>query len=388
MRIVHVSDCYAPRVGGIETQVAGLAAAQAARGHAVHVLTATAGSSGADGPGRFRQTVEEPPGVRVHRMASPVTFGVPVHPRGRRLIRKALRLLRPDVVHVHAGVVSPFAYDGARAARSAGAPLAITWHCMLDGVEPAWALGARVLGWRDAPLAASAVSTVAAQRVAAALGRDDVAVVPNGLDLQPWRAAAARPMPQQGPLRVVATQRLASRKRAVPLISLVAAAHEQLGRDESGRPSIRLVLAGGGPAEDSVRREIAAGDTDVVAMGPMRREMLPTLYRDQDVFISPATLEAFGLAALEARAAGLAMVGYRGTGVEEFIEHGREGLLGGSDAELTAALVRLAREPELLAGIRAHNRAEAPPMSWQDVIGRAEELYARARDLAGVAPSC
>ena len=33
MRIAHVSDCYLPRTGGIETQVRGLALAQAARGH-------------------------------------------------------------------------------------------------------------------------------------------------------------------------------------------------------------------------------------------------------------------------------------------------------------------------------------------------------------------
>src|SRR5699024_7944429 len=369
VRIVHVSDCYAPRVGGIETQVAGLAGAQAGRGHAVHVLTATAGAAG--GPGRYRETVDETAGVRVHRMASPVTFGVPVHPRGRALIAKALRLLRPDLVHVHAGVVSPFAYDGARAARSAGLPLDITWHCMLDGVEPAWSVGSRLLRWRDAPLAASAVSSVAAERVGEALGRADVAVVPNGLDLEPWREAARRPTERTGPLRVIATQRLAPRKRAVPLVRLVAAAHEQLGR------------AGGGPAEEEVRRGSADGDLEAVAMGRVRREMLPTLYRDQDVFVSPARLEAFGLAALEARAAGLAVVAQRGTGVEEFVTHEREGLLGSDDAQLTAALVRLARDPDLLDRIRAHNRAQAPPMSWPEVIGRAEELYVRARGLVG-----
>src|SRR5699024_10015787 len=90
-----------------------------------------------------------------------------------------------------------------------------------------------------------------------------------------------------------------------------------------------------------------------------------------------------GLAALEARAAGLAVVAQRGTGVEEFVTHEREGLLGSDDAQLTAALVRLAEDPDLLDRIRTHNRAQAPPMSWPEVIGRAEELYARARGLVG-----
>ena len=41
VRIAHVTDCYPPRSGGIESQVADLAAQQAAAGDDVHVLTAT-----------------------------------------------------------------------------------------------------------------------------------------------------------------------------------------------------------------------------------------------------------------------------------------------------------------------------------------------------------
>ena len=49
MRIVHVSDCFAPRTGGIETQVGDLARHQARAGHEVHVLTATLGDGGERG---------------------------------------------------------------------------------------------------------------------------------------------------------------------------------------------------------------------------------------------------------------------------------------------------------------------------------------------------
>ncbi|SED65410.1 glycosyltransferase family 4 protein [Ruania alba] len=396
MRIVHVSDCYAPRVGGIESQVADLAAHQVSQGHAVHVLTATAAETGTTTLGRYRETITEPSGVRVHRIASPVSLGLPVHPRGQALIRRALALLEPDVVHVHAGVVSPFAHDGARAARAAGLPLAITWHCMLDGVEPALALGARATGWRSARFAPSAVSGVAAERVAEALGRTDVSVMPNGLDLTPWRAVAtggdrtpsgvSARRGGGGPLRVVATQRLAPRKRAVPLVRTVAQAHERLGRDTAGRPRILLTIAGGGPAEHAVRAEVAAGDLDdvVTVLGRVPRQTLPTLYRAQDVFVAPALLEAFGVAALEARAAGLAVVGQAGTGVSEFVQHEREGLLVDGDEAATDALVRLAEDGELLAGIRAHNAAVPPSMSWAEVIGRANRVYARAREAVGL----
>ena len=388
VRIVHVSDCYAPRVGGIESQVQDLATHQAQAGHAVHVLTATALEKGAaaEGCNRYRASTTEAAGLRVHRLASPIVFGLPIHPRGRALVRRALSILEPDVVHIHAGVVSPFAFDGARAARDLGLPFAITWHCMLDGVEQAVSLGARATGWDTAPFAPSAVSSVAADRVAEALQRPDVSVLPNGLDLEPWLAAAASPEPpERGDLlRVMATQRLAPRKRALPLVQLVARASERLGRDEAGRPRIHLTVAGSGPAKSSLSSEVAAAGLDdtVSLLGRVPRELLPTLYRAQDVFVAPAKLEAFGIAALEARAAGLAVVGNAGTGITEFVADGVDGLLAATDEEIEDALVRLGTEPGLLAGIRAHNAAIAPSVAWGDVLVRADELYARARAAA------
>ena len=384
MRIVHVSDCYAPRVGGIETQVQDLATHQARRGDAVHVLTATALPRGTEvqGRSRYRASATEAPGLRVHRLASPTTFGLPIHPRGLWLIRRALRMIKPDVVHVHAGVVSPFAYDGARAARALGLPLAITWHCMLDGVESLVSAGSRVTGWDDAPFAPSAVSTVAAERVADALDRSDVTVLPNGLDLAPWRAAAEHALPngKPGTLRVVATQRLAPRKRAMPLVHAVQRAHRELGDLPDGTPRIRLTLVGGGPAEAQVRAEVAAEGLEQVVhvMGKVPRAVLPTLYRDQDVFVSPAVLEAFGIAPLEARAAGLAVIGRAGTGLSEFVQDGVNGFLVPSDQATSEALVRLAVEPEVLAGIRATNTRTVPAVAWDDVLGVADDLYARA----------
>jgi len=384
VRIVHISDCYAPRVGGIETQVQDLATHQAARGDAVHVLTATALPRGAEAQGRnrYRASTTESLGLRVHRLASRTTFGLPVHPLGLWLIRRALRMLKPDVVHVHAGVVSPFAYDGARAARSLGLPLAITWHCMLDGVESLVSAGAKATGWDDAPFAPSAVSTVAAERVADALNRSDVSVLPNGLDLAPWTAAAANPVPaaSSGTLRVVGTQRLAPRKRAMPLVMAVARAHEALGRHPDGTPRIRLTLVGGGPAEGQVRAEVQARRLEdvVTVMGKVPRTLLPTIYRDQDVFVSPSVLEAFGIAALEARASGLAVVGRAGTGLDEFVEDGANGFLVPSDEAMSRTLVRLASERELLDRVRATNAATPPVVAWPDVLVVADELYRRA----------
>lgn len=375
MRIVHVSDCYAPRTGGIESQVGDLAARQAEQGHDVHVLTATLGSAGERGG-----VVDLEHGVHVHRLGARLPFDLPINPTaGPRLLRSSFDDLRPDVVHVHAGVLSPFAFDGARLAIDAGLPTAITWHCMLDGTVPAMRGAVRRTRWSDAPVALSAVSSAAAARVEAVF-ETPVAVVPNGLDLDAWAPDADATTPaaddDAAPVRLVSTMRLAPRKRAVPLVELVGAAARRLPH---GR--LHLSVIGSGPAAGRVRSAVSAqGLDDVVDLrGRLTRPQVRAAYAHADVFLAPAELEAFGIAALEARTAGLAVVARRGTGIAEFVTDGVDGLLVADDAEMTEAVVHLAKDGRLLAGIRAHNRAVRPPFGWDDVLGAALAEYERAR---------
>ena len=64
MRIAHVTDCYLPRLGGIEMQVRDLATRQQQAGEDVEIITATPAIPG------LGLDFSEP--VRVHRMASGV----------------------------------------------------------------------------------------------------------------------------------------------------------------------------------------------------------------------------------------------------------------------------------------------------------------------------
>ncbi|GAA4627631.1 glycosyltransferase family 4 protein [Cellulomonas oligotrophica] len=374
MRIVHVSDCYAPRTGGIESQVADLAHHQARAGHDVHVLTATLGEGGERGG-----VVDVDRGVHVHRLGARLPFDLPVNPlAGPRLVRAALADLRPDAVHVHAGVLSPFAYDGARIALGARLPTAITWHCMLDGTVDVLRRLVRTTRWRTAPVALSAVSAAAAARVRAVFDAP-VDVVPNGLDLDAWAPQGASAA-HAGPLRVVSTMRLAPRKRAVPLVDAVASA---AGRLPAG--ALRLEIVGDGPVRDAVQARVRArGLDDVVHLhGRVPRDRLRDLYAHADVFVAPAHLEAFGIAALEARTAGLAVVAHRGTGIAEFVTDGLDGLLVDDDAGMADALVRLAQDADLRVRLQEHNRAVRPPFGWGDVLDAAQAQYARAGALAG-----
>ena len=387
MRIFHVSDCYAPRTGGIESQVRDLARAQVAQGHDVHVLTATKGAGGEHG-GR----VEDDDGVRVHRLGMPLPFDIPVNPAAPPRVRTLLRESRPDVVHVHAGVLSPFAYDGARVALGEALPLAITWHCMLDGAVPALRTLVRRTAWGSAPVALSAVSRAAAERVGDVFGAR-VDVLPNGMDLERWAprlgqsgapgasGPPGRPGRGEGPVRCVATMRLAPRKRGPALVGIIEDALTQL---EPGR--LRLDVLGDGPARSTMQRRIERrGMADVVHLhGRVGRSQVRDAYDAAEVFVAPAVLEAFGIAALEARTAGLVVVARLGTGIEEFVVDGRDGLLVDSDAGMARALVRLATEPGLLRELGEYSRAHLPAFDWSHALAAAETQYARARSLRGV----
>ncbi|HEV7657870.1 MAG TPA: glycosyltransferase [Mycobacteriales bacterium] len=82
------------------------------------------------------------------------------------------------------------------------------------------------------------------------------------------------------------------------------------------------------------------GSTARSALAPEIR----SLYEQPDLFVAPAVLESFGIAALEARCAGLPVLARTAGGIGEFGGHDRHGLLAGSDSELVRDLVRLAAD--------------------------------------------
>ena len=96
---------------------------------------------------------------------------------------------------------------------------------------------------------------------------------------------------------------------------------------------------------------------------------LRDLYARADVYAAPAVLEAFGIATLEARTAGLPVVARAGTGVEEFVADGVEGLLASSDGDVRGGAAPARRRPGAAGGASplttaAFRRPSAGTRSW------------------------
>jgi glycogen synthase len=381
VKIALLSDCYLPRLGGIEVQVHDLATRLSRRGHEVVVFTATPGSHGERGG-----FVDEVDGVPIHRLAIRLPFELPVNPLAPRLLHRRLTDGGFDVAHVHMGVVSPFAVDCARVTTRMGLPTAMTWHCMLGSLEPVFRAAGYVGSWASRGVAMSAVSAVAAEPLQRVVGaRGVVNVMPNGIDVDRW-ARPGGPAPARDPdgtVRVVSAMRLAARKRPVPLLRTMARVRglvpPQIG--------ISLEILGDGPDRGRLERFVAAHGLGgwVSLPGRVAREELRERYAAADIYVAPAPLESFGIAALEARTVGLPVVGRWGSGVREFVRDGVNGFLAADDEAMADSIARLVMDDALRESMTSHNRGTPPEQSWDRILDCAEAEYGRAIALAASA---
>ena len=379
MRVLIVSDCYAPRLGGIETQVRDLARNLRLAGHEPAVVTATPVG---DNRGR---SVERVDGFPVFRTSVHLPRELPVHPRAGRELDDLMYHLRPDVVHAHVGIVSPFAWSGIAAARRAGLPLAITFHCVLGPWAPvAGVLGpvSPVRGWQRGGADLTAVSSMLAAEVRRAGAHDPVTVLPNGITIDDWRLE--RPGPEgrrpHRPVTVVASLRWIERKRPLQVVRAFA----QAVRSTPGCDAV-LAMYGDGPLRDRLAREVAdSGLAERISLvGRVERSELARAFTHADIYLQTSPADSFGISTLEARSAGLAVVALRSSGVSDFVTDGVDGLLADDDAGLARELAALLGDDELLERIKAHNYEIAPLPEWGSVVQMNVEAYRRAIDLKG-----
>src|SRR3954468_1881939 len=236
MRVLHLSDCYLPRLGGIETQVHGLARRQRAAGIDAQVVTATPRAR------HDRTDSEVVDDVPVHRVTVDLPYELPVHPRPGREVLRVVRDGGFDVVHAHLGVVAPFAQGAMPARVRAGVPLVVTVHSLWGPATPLLRAVDLVTGWGRWPAVFTAVSDVAARPVRSVLrGHAEVGVLPNGIDAGAWRVD---PVPgPTGEVLLVSAMRLAPRKRPLPLLRVL----DDVRRRVPPSVTLRAVIAGEGP---------------------------------------------------------------------------------------------------------------------------------------------
>ncbi len=369
MKILHASDSYLPTIGGIELHIRDRMAHQQANGDEPHLVTPT-------------PTQGNDP-VHVHRVR-PSGSGSGAPKPVRKSIEEVLQAVRPDVVHVHASIVSPFAWQTARAATTLGIPTLVTVHSMWSGPGPMSQAIGHGLGLNRLPVVWSAVSERAAEGVAGIVGRvQPVHVLPNAVAPDQWRPVALPSSDE--PLTVLAVMRLTHLKRTMPLLRMLA----QL---PASAPGARAVVIGDGPQYQAASAFVSRhGLQDVVSLpGRLDRIEIRRHLERASVFIAPAERESFGIAALEARAMGLPVIGHARSGVGEFITDGVDGYLASDDSMMLSRLTQLLNDPAERRRIEQHNRSVPIRHDWSHTTELAHSLYVEAEMVArghAIAPS-
>ena len=364
MRIVHVTDSFAPRIGGIERQVEALARRQRAQGHDVAVITAVRDNAELDLP------VARASGRRWLTAAFPW--------RHCRMVEVVLDAAPVDIVHAHFTIISPLPVYVTRAATRRGIPVAVTVHSLWWQISTATRILNLPFGRGRARSAWSAVSTVAAGHVRRTLpGLDEVSVVPNLVDTGWWHPTEPTRATGAEEIRLVLVGRLVKRKHIREFIDVLAQVRPRIAADIR----VKVSIVGDGPRREDLRQQITAlslGDW-VSLLGHREPVGIRALLHDSDLFVATSRQESFGIAALEARAAGLPVVGYRGNGLSDFIADGSEGFLVDDAADMAETLVTLLGQPDELGQLRKTTATFPPSIGVDEAMSAVEELYRRAR---------
>lgn len=277
--------------------------------------------------------------------------------RAASLLRRVLRLVRPDVVHTH---TSKAGWIGRRAARAVGVPcVAHTFHghVLQDyfGKLPSLLLARleRRLAQRTDLL--FAVSGSCADELAAAgvAARERFVVVPPAVATTPAlprdEARRVLGLPADG-AAVCAVGRLVPIKRLDDFVRAVAQV-----------PELRGDVFGSGPLQSKLEQQamqLAPGR--VRLCGP--RDDIAALLPAYDAVVLTSVREGLPLVAVEAFAAGVPVVGYDVPGVRDALADLGDGVLvapGEGPAGVAHALMQLAADPERRAKVVARASAGA-----------------------------
>lgn len=376
MHIGIVTEYYRPWPGGISEHVYHEAVELRRRGHKVVILT---------GPARGQRPTGE---TAILRFGFGVTF-----PRNRSLcqvtlgrymitMRRVLRRLRLDVLHIHAPLDPLLGMVALGASETANVG---TFHASFSPTFGPRLLYRALRPWPQYLYERLHGRIAVSQEAYKSIERyfpGEYVVIPNGIDMKRFRPDLP-PIPElaDGKPTILFVGRLDPRKglplllRAFPLV-------------KRRIPDARLVIVGGmgrqkmKELQGEVAPEVAA---DVIFSGYVTPDVLPQYYASCDLFCSPATgQESFGIVLLEAMASGRPSVAFDIPGYRDVVKHGKDGWLvtGIGTEPLAEGLSYLLANPDLCQAMGAAARQTAMQYSWPTVIGRVEERLRLAQEIA------
>lgn len=210
------------------------------------------------------------------------------------------------------------------------------------------------------------------------LPRDKVYVIPNGVDMQKFKAkkenATGRLKQSPNNEKIIFYIGRLVREKGVQVL---LAAGPQIF---AAVPDARIVIAGTGPMERELKRQ--AHDTGighkVTFAGYVSDQMRAELYAKAAVAVFPSLYEPFGIVALEGMASGTPVVVSDTGGLAEIVTHGENGLkaLPGNVDSVAGNIIALLKDEQLARKIAENGRALVKEVyDWKQIAAKTAEVY-------------
>lgn len=273
MKILIVTDAWAPQVNGVVRTLEILGADLTALGHTVQMVT--------------------PLGRR--------TFPLPTYPEIRlalfpsRALTREIKAFAPDAVHI--ATEGSLGMAARKICKRHGIAFTTAFHTRFaEYIHARFKFVPQSLVWRGlrrfhAPATAVMVATQTLKRELAAHGFHNLRIWSRGVDTARFRPIADARHPFPGPIWIT-VGRVAVEKNMEAFLSL-------------DLPGTKIVV-GDGPAKAMLAKKYP----DAKFLGALSGEDLVRAYAGSDVFVFPSRTDTFGLVTLEALACGLTVAAY------------------------------------------------------------------------------
>ncbi|KWR90164.1 glycosyltransferase [Cupriavidus sp. IDO] len=300
MRILLVTTGL--KVGGAELQVAALARAFLALGHAVTILSLSSGKE-----------IDLPADaclVELNMCKTPMDMA-----RALLRARVLIKAWHPDVIHAHMVHANLFARLLTRIVRCP--PLVCTAHSFREGGRMRMLAYRLTDRWTDLTTHVSADGR-SGMIAAGGVPDDRIVVIPNGIDVCRFRPEPA--------LRITARERLGITDDTRLVLNVGRLAPEKaqdlliraFGQLDASMPA-HLLIAGGGALRHALANQISAHGLAprITLLGP--RDDIPALLNAADAFVLSSNIEGLPMVLVEALACGCPVVATDAPGVAEVL---------------------------------------------------------------------
>jgi phosphatidylinositol alpha-mannosyltransferase len=349
--------------GGVQFHIRDLAEQLIALGHKVSVLAPADEETPVP---EYVESAGRTVPVRYNGSVARLNFG----PIAARRVRRWLTTGQFDILHLHEPITPSLAM---LALWIADGPIVATFHTANDRSRAMQLAFPLVRPAMEKILARIAVSEEARRTLVEHLGGDAV-VVPNGVYVHRFRAAARTPAWQGTPQRptIAFLGRLDEPRKGLPV--LVAAIPQVLEQV----PGARFLIAGRGDVAWA-REELGPHASALEVLGPVTDEEKASLLRSVDIYVAPHTGgESFGIVLVEAMSAGACVVSSNLNAFRQVLAGGAAGLVFpvGDSRALAETLVRACGDPGLRADVVAVADRFVERFDWAQVVGRVLDVYA------------